>query len=102
MTEFTKEQIEAYEREQQVEKEFNDYRAKIAKDLPSLASRVFALRSKSYPGCGFHYSMEARLGYVIQHVNNFGETYGFVERVMFEVQVSSLYDSVKEAEDYEG
>ena len=38
--------------------------------LPDLAARVFALRNKSYMGCGYHYALEEKLGKVICNLNN--------------------------------
>ena len=45
---------------------------RIRENLPEWSSRVFALRKKSYAGCGFHYALENRLGEVIKIANGHG------------------------------
>lgn len=52
-------------------KKFNKWRKEIGKNLPYLANRVFALRKVGYTGCGFHWSLEKDLGYIIHMVNDF-------------------------------
>lgn len=47
------------------------WRGRVAKHLPRLAQRVFALRNKPYRGHGFHYAMEAELGYLIARMNDY-------------------------------
>lgn len=56
-------------------RKFNEWRKEINKKLPDLANRVFALRTKHYMGCGFHWSLEKDLGYVIHMANNFDRDY---------------------------
>ena len=41
----------------------------IAEKLPELASRVDALKSKHYMGCGFHYSKVNTLNYLLETAN---------------------------------
>ena len=52
-------------------KKFNKWRKDIGKELPDLSKRVFALRKIGYVGCGFHWSLEKDLGYVIHMANDF-------------------------------
>lgn len=45
------------------------WRKRVNAAIPRLAERIFALRRKSYPGCGFHYSLEKRLGHLLSDLN---------------------------------
>ena len=67
-------------------KKFNEWRKEIGKKLPNLAERVFALRRVGYAGCGFHWSLEKGLGYIIHMANDFDRSYReFTARIVAEV-----------------
>lgn len=85
---------------------FNDWRRRVNKKLPELASRVFALRGRGYPGCAGQWNMEKRLGNVITEINNYDTDRYFttgknntVSQLNLEVCVGMLYQEVKEAEE---
>jgi len=92
--------IQNYELEQKLDREYEEWVTKQLIIIPELASRVFALRSKPYTGCGVHYAMEKRLGDVISRLNNCEytpqETLMF--RICTEVILTALLKSVAEAE----
>lgn len=50
---------------------FDKWRDRAAKRLPELSQRVFALRNKSYSGCGFQWSLEKSLGSAIYDIQNY-------------------------------
>lgn len=79
------------------QKEYHKWQRRTAKGLPKLAERVFALRNKSYLGCGLHYSMEKKLGSVIQGVMNY-DSYSLSESLVTQIITESLYDDVSTAE----
>lgn len=56
----------------QGQRDHYEWRRRVAKHLPDLAQRVFALRGKHYRGCGVHYGLEGELGYLIARVNDYG------------------------------
>lgn len=64
----TPEDIEKYQREQDDIRKWEAWRKRANKRMPELAARVFALREKGYPGCGFHYAMEGQLGLLIHKI----------------------------------
>jgi hypothetical protein len=47
------------------------WKKRLARRLPDLATRTFALRGKAYPGYGFHYALERSLGSVIKIATTF-------------------------------
>jgi len=81
-------------------KKFNKWRKEIGKTLPELASRVFALRGKDYMGCGFHWSLEKDLGWVISTMNNFDKSYrDFATRISVKVVYEHFIERLEEIED---
>ena len=84
--------------------EFTKWREAEAKKLPELAARVFALRGRMYYGCGFHWSMECKLGTVIARLNDYdnGANYYGPEAMHYQiplrVMVEELYERVDKAE----
>jgi hypothetical protein len=80
-------------------KKFNKWRKEIGKTLPELASRVFALRSKGYMGCGFHWSLEKDLGHTIAAMNDFDRVYrDFTTRIAVEVRYECFIERLEEIE----
>jgi hypothetical protein len=80
-------------------RKFNKWRKEIGKTLPELASRVFALRTKGYMGCGFHWSLEKDLGYIIAIMNDFDRDYrDFDARIAVEVKYKCFIERLKEIE----
>jgi hypothetical protein len=55
------------------------WRKKVNEEIPALVARVFALRGKTYNGCGFHYYLEHRLGLIMVNINS------NIERLTFEL-----------------
>lgn len=81
-------------------KKFNKWRRNIGKILPELATRVFNLRRKGYTGCGFHWSLEKDLGWVILTMNNFDKSYrDFATRISVEVVYEHFIEHLEEIED---
>lgn len=74
------------------------WRKRAAKNLPMLANRVFALRTAHYPGCGFHWSMERKLGSVIAVINDYDRPFGDYDQLGVELGLSELYRDVARAE----
>lgn len=58
------------------------WRKRVNKHFPKLAQRVFALRDKSYMGCGFHYSMERQLGRLMACVNDYNKPIEMLDIIM--------------------
>ena len=80
-------------------KEFNKWRKKIGKTLPELASRAFALRKVGYMGCGFHWSLEKDLGYIISMMNDFDRGYrDFADRIVVKVRYECFIERLEEIE----
>lgn len=96
--------IEQIRAERQANSAFEKWRQRVIERLPTLATRVFALREKFYMGCGFHWGLEKELGTVISRLNNYDENYyhgqeGISNRVILEVTVEGLHKRLREAED---
>ncbi len=82
--------------------DFNNWRKEIGELLPSLATRVFALRNKMYYGCGFHWALEKDLGYIINVMNDFDKGYrDIMERIVVEVRYESFLKTLEKAESNE-
>lgn len=80
------------------DEEFNAWRKAIAESLPSITSRVFALRNKSYLGCGFHWGMEKRLGAVIRNACDYNEYPDVAMRIIYKVIYEGLIENLEQAE----
>ena len=79
--------------------EFDKWRVNINETLPDLVSRVFALRHKTYIGCGFHWSLEKLLGQVIIFMNDYDSEYRLEEdRLVVKVTYERFIDRLKLAE----
>ncbi len=84
--------------------EFSKWREEQADKMPELAARVFALRSKGYMGCGFHWSLECTLGTVMSRLNDYDSPKYYhgddaiAYQVALEVMTEGLYEQVEEAE----
>lgn len=88
-----------YMAEEKKLREFNDRRQSIAKKLPELANRVFALRDKMYMGCGFHWALEKELGYIISVMNDFDRSYrDMADRIIVEVRYDQFLEKLEKAE----
>lgn len=79
-------------------KERRKWQRRVAKGLPALSVRVFALREVMYPGCGFHYGMERSLGRVIALANDYDRRFDVADAIIDQVLVESLYREVAAAE----
>lgn len=78
---------------------FNVWRKGIAKKLPDLTSRVFALRDESYWGHGFHYSLEFDLGQIISMANDYRRDYrDLFERISAEANYMAFLGRLTEIE----
>lgn len=81
---------------------FDRWRKKVKKLLPSIAQRVFELRSKIYEGCGFQYALEASLGRVISTLNIIPDANTLVDKIamydIIEINVHFLFAETKKAE----
>lgn len=86
--------------EEQANKLYNqiEWRKKIREELPKLAIRIFALRNKSYNGCGFHYSLEKLIGYLLWKANNFDKSIEATDSAILEVIYEDLCERVSEIE----
>lgn len=74
------------------------WRKRAIRNLPVLASRVFALRTTFYLGCGFHWSMERKLGSVIAILNDYDRPFNDQDQLGVELALSELYRDVSRAE----
>jgi hypothetical protein len=96
-------QMIEYERYLKESKEFNAWRDRAIEQLPALADRVFKLRKSVYRGCGFHYSIEKTLGYLLWKLNDF-EAYPLdiremaAHRIVMKVHLNGLFKDVIKAE----
>jgi hypothetical protein len=78
---------------------FNDWRKEIGKGLPELANRVFALRNKGYTGCGFHWTLEKDLGYIISVMNDFDNRYSnMIDQIVIKIKYQSFIYTLEKAE----
>lgn len=62
--------VQTQQDNRQARAEWKAYLKTLNEELPALAARVFALRTKTYMGCGFHYSLEKTLGNLIVYAND--------------------------------
>lgn len=96
-------QMIEYERYLKESKSFNAWRDRAIEQLPALAARVFALRKPFYTGCGFHYSLEKTLGFLLLKLNDF-DSYPLDIREMvahylvMKVHLNGLFKDVIKAE----
>lgn len=96
--------IDEMQAERKLDETFSEWRRAEIKKLPELAARVFALRGTGYPGCGYHWSMERDLGWVICRLSNYDDRdclHGpekYSRRLMLEVNLEMLYEDVEKAE----
>ena len=80
-------------------KEWLDGREVIKESLPDLSLRVFALRNKFYTGCGFHYTLESSLGWLMTTLNSFDNEYRKVwEQIIWDVKYRSFMENLESAE----
>ena len=70
----------------------------IAEKLPELASRVFALRTQHYKGCGFHWSLVRSIGGLLELANSRESEITLTDSIALEVGYESLVESVTAAE----
>jgi hypothetical protein len=80
------------------QKEFREWRRRLNAGLPELAARIFALRGRTYSGCGFHYGLECDLGQVLAAVNDYTRTFDLAAQIGLSVQSEMLHQSVARAE----
>jgi hypothetical protein len=73
-------------------------REKLREAVPALAIRVFALRQKNYPGCGFHYGLVKTVGGLLYRLNNFDESYKWLDLLVDKILYEELVDDVTKAE----
>jgi len=85
-------------KKRQADRKFQAWRQRVQAGLPTLATRIFALRSVTYAGCGFHYAMEHDLGVLIAQVNNYNKNFDIFDRINIEVISEMIYKRVAEAE----
>lgn len=81
-------------------RKFNRWRQKAKRRLPEISQRVFDLRGVGYTGCGFHWSLEKTLGYVINRLNDYDEGWHkeLIERISIQVIFSGLFKDVAKIE----
>ena len=88
------------------DKWFDAWRTRAINAMPSVATRVFALRNKGYCGYGFHYSLEKLLGTCIRDLSDLeNPEYYYAEprnviahRIVLRLLVRELFARVAEAE----
>jgi hypothetical protein len=96
-------QMLEYERYRKHCKEFNAWRDRAIEQLPALAARIFKLRKSVYRGCGFHYSIEKTLGFLLWKLNDF-EAYPLdiremaAHRLIMKIHLNGLFKDVIKAE----
>ncbi|QRE77361.1 hypothetical protein [Methylobacterium aquaticum] len=101
--EITAEHMRAYAAEEEARKAHSEWMDRLSKGLPELAARVFALRGELYMGCGFHWSLESRLGRVITIATNVDADVwhgknAFANRIVDKVVVNQFYKDVARIE----
>lgn len=74
------------------------WRKRALKNLPTLAQRVFTLRTRHYPGCGFHWAMERTLGNVLAVFNDYDSPFTVARQIGAEIALEGLYRDVAKAE----
>lgn len=80
-------------------KSFNKWRVRARNRLPELSAKVFELRYKSYPGCGFHWSLEKQLGFCINNICNYDRRYAdWMENISIQVVFEGLIKEIKKIE----
>lgn len=95
-----------YERIRRRDEQFSAWRRRATNRMPELAARVFALRTRGYRGCGFHWGMEKQLGYVLHRVSDYDTGAGYyhggareeLAQRMLRRTMSDLFASVVRAE----
>lgn len=97
--EITSADMRAYMAEEKARRNYSKWMARVSKKLPALSARVFALRDTGYHGCGFHWSLESRLGRVIMIATNAEEDVwhgkeAYANRLINEILVESLHKDV--------
>ncbi len=86
------------------DQEFTEWRKQEIAKLPEIAQRVFALRKAFYMGCGFHWSLEKKLGAVIRYLNDYDDHTMYntpdaiATQITIQVIVEGLYEDVAKAE----
>lgn len=101
--ELTQEDIKNWEAERKADREWEKWRRRAARRLPTLAARVFALGNKPYKGCGFHYALVGRLGRMITDVGDptrspLERKERFANRVITQIVFEGLHTELHEAE----
>lgn len=86
------------QRKRREDQEYHAWQRRLAKDLPDLARRVFALRDRLYMGCGVHYGLEKSLGQVITIANDYEILGSFPDRPANEAIVADFHKRLREAE----
>lgn len=86
------------QRRRREDQEHHAWQLRLAKDLPDLARRTFALRDRLYMGCGQHYSLEKALGQVITIANDYESVRVFTDRAVAEAIVEDFHRRLREAE----
>lgn len=83
---------------------FSEWRRKVNELLPEISRRLFALRGKPYTGCGFHWSHEKELGYVISKINDYDdrefyhESRSMMRQIVLQVATEGLFADVARIE----
>jgi hypothetical protein len=75
-----------------------EWRERVNAHLPKLSARVFALRSKPYRGCGFHYGLERQLGNLIARMNDHDNEITFSIKLRDELGLEFLLRGLLRAE----
>jgi len=75
-----------------------DWQRRVMARTPDLAARTFALRSKPYRGCGFHYSLEKTLGSVIKIASDLDGVREYPDTIIDQVIVEQFHKELAAAE----
>lgn len=78
--------------------EFDKWRKEQRKALPELSNRVYSLRGKLYNGCGFHWSLEKDLGYIIKNISDYDSYPSDIDQILLVTITESLYNRLIEIE----
>lgn len=78
--------------------EYREWADKLNERIPELASRVFTLRKKHYEGCGFHYLLEKRLGFIINFLNGNVDYKDTANLIVNKVIAEEFEETLEEAE----
>lgn len=68
----------------------NAWRERARKRIRLVVADVFALEVEFYMGCGFHYDLEKRAGYLLGTLNNFDRDFTELNQIAIQCSLTFL------------